>query len=33
MISYIPWLFESFEFGNGRRISDKNLVILEFEYL
>ena len=27
------WLFKSFEFGNGSRMSDKNLVILEFKYL
>ena len=26
-------LFKSFEFGNGSRMSDKNLVILEFKYL
>ena len=26
-------LFKSFEFGNGSRISDENLVILEFKYL
>ena len=25
-------LFKSFEFGNGSRISDENLVILEFKY-
>ena len=25
--------FKPFEFGNGSRISDKNLVILEFKYL
>ena len=24
---------QSFEFGNGSRMSDKNLVILEFKYL
>ena len=28
-----PQLFKSFEFGNGSRISDENLVILEFKYL
>ena len=28
-----PQLFKSFEFGNGRRISDENLLILEFKYL
>ena len=26
-------LFKSFKFGNGSRISDENLVILEFKYL
>ena len=26
-------LFKSFEFGNGSRLSDENLVILEFKYL
>ena len=26
-------LFSSFEFGNGSRMSDENLVILEFKYL
>ena len=26
-------LFKSFKFGNGSRVSDKNLVILEFKYL
>ena len=26
------WLFKSFEFGKRSRISDKNLVILEFKY-
>ena len=26
-------LFKSFEFGNGSRMSDENLVILEFKYL
>ena len=26
-------LFKLFEFGNGSRMSDKNLVILEFKYL
>ena len=25
-------LFKSFEFGNGNRMSDKKLVILEFRY-
>ena len=29
----IPRLFKSFEFGKGSRMSDKNLVILEFKYL
>ena len=28
-----PWLFKSFEFGNGRRISDEKLTIFEFKYL
>ena len=28
-----PWLFKSFEFGNGSRISDEKLVLLEFKYL
>ena len=28
-----PQLFKSFEFGNGSRMSDKNLTILEFIYL
>ena len=27
------WLFKSFKFGNGSRMSDENLVILEFKYL
>ena len=26
-------LFKSFEFGNGNRISEEKLVILEFKYL
>ena len=26
-------LFKSFEFGNGSRMSDENLVMLEFKYL
>ena len=26
-------LFKSFEFGNGSRMSEKNLVILEFKYV
>ena len=26
-------LFRSFEFGNGSRMSDENLVILEFKFL
>ena len=26
-------LLKSFKFGNGSRMSDKNLVILEFKYL
>ena len=26
-------LFKSFKFGNGSRMSDENLVILEFKYL
>ena len=29
----VSQLFKSFEFGNGSRISDGNLVILEFKYL
>ena len=29
----LPRLFKSFEFGNGSRMSDENLVILEFKYL
>ena len=29
----VTQLFKSFEFGNGSRISDENLVILEFKYL
>ena len=28
-----PRLFKSFEFGNGSRMSDEKLVILEFKYL
>ena len=34
-LSYVfrPRLFKSFEFGNGSRISEENLVILEFKYL
>ena len=28
-----PQLFKSFKFGNGSRMSDENLVILEFKYL
>ena len=28
-----PRLFKSFKFGNGSRISDEKLVILEFKYL
>ena len=31
--SNYTWLFKSFEFGNGSRMSDKKLVILEFKYL
>ena len=27
------WLFKSFEIGNGSRMSDQNLVILEFKNL
>ena len=27
-----PQLFQSFKFGNGKRMSDENLVILEFKY-
>ena len=27
------WLFKSFKFGNGSRMSDENLAILEFKYL
>ena len=30
---YQARLFKSFEFGNGSRISDEDLVILEFKYL
>ena len=26
-------VFKSFEFGNGSRMSDENLVIIEFKYL
>ena len=33
MLHNCPWLFKSFEFGNGSRMSVKNLVILEFKYL
>ena len=29
----VPRLFKSFEFGNGSRMSDENLAILEFKYL
>ena len=29
----VPQLFKSFEFGNGSRMFDKNLAILEFKYL
>ena len=29
----IAQLFKSFKFGNGSRMSDKKLVILEFKYL
>ena len=29
----LPGLFKPFEFGNGSRMPDKNLVILEFKYL
>ena len=31
--TFITRLFKSFEFGNGSRISDKNLVMLEFKHL
>ena len=31
--NYSSQLFKSFEFGNGSRISDENLVILKFKYL
>ena len=27
------WLFKSFESGNGSRMSNENLVMLEFKYL
>ena len=27
------WLFKSFEFRNGSRMSDKDVVMLEFKYL
>ena len=27
----MPWLFKSFEFGNGSRMSDKKLVTFEFK--
>ena len=30
---YMSRLFKSFEFGNGSRMSDEDLVILEFKYL
>ena len=30
---HITRLFKSFAFGNGSRMSDENLVILEFKYL
>ena len=26
------WLLKSFEFGDGSRISDEKLIILEFKY-
>ena len=29
----LPWLFKPFKFGNGSRVSDKKLIILEFKYL
>ena len=29
----VPWLFKSFECGNGSRISDEKPAILEFKYL
>ena len=32
-VTLTAWLFKSFEFGNGSRISDENLVILKFKYL
>ena len=31
--SFITRLFKSFEFGNGSRMSEENLVTLEFKYL
>ena len=31
--SALSRLFKSFEFGNGSRMSDENLVMLEFKYL
>ena len=33
LFSQHSWLFKSFEFGNGSRMSDANLAILEFKYL
>ena len=33
MVNTDTRLFKSFEFGNGSRMSDENLVILEFKYL
>ena len=33
MMMTITWLFKSFEFGNGSRMSDKKLVIIEVKYL
>ena len=29
----LSWLFKSFKSGNGSRMSDKKIVILEFKYL
>ena len=33
MVNNTTQLFKSFEFGNGSRISDEKLVLLEFKYL
>ena len=32
-ISEVTRLFKSFQFGNGSRMPDQNLVILDFKYL